>query len=139
LTGEGGRAGPGLGRSVHRLQNLRLVGVEHVGHRGADELEPAQGDQRDKAGDQRVLSSEWLNESTTGYPNADGHLRYGYQWWLSSDGSVILGQGYGGQFLYIVPKQALVIAKLSYWPSGWEAELEAETFAGFSAIQASFE
>jgi len=92
-----------------------------------------------KAGDQRVLSSEWLNESTTGYPNADGHLRYGYQWWLSPDGSVIVGQGYGGQFLYIVPKQALVIAKLSYWPSGWEAELEAETFAGFSAIQASFE
>ncbi len=67
---------------------------------------------------QRIISEEWVNESleqrvSLDMPNTTG---YGYQWWLGnlvSDGrayTLYSTQGYGGQFIFIVPELELVVA-----------------------------
>lgn len=85
----------------------------------------------------------WMRQSSTphrpglapgrlypGYP-----LGYGYQWWLTEDG--YMGHGAYGQFLYIKPRQRLVIVLLSAWERPWDYALEAEAYAAFDALEAA--
>lgn len=88
------------------------------------------------AGKRRILSADWAAHSTatdgeTGKKRREG---YGYQWWTLDDPDAFVGVGLHGQYLYVVPSQKLVIVKFSYWPTGWDEKLEAETSAGFKAI-----
>ena len=87
-------------------------------------------------GKRRILSADWAAHSTatdgeTGKKRREG---YGYQWWTLGDPDAFVGVGLHGQYLYVVPSQKLVIVKFSYWPTGWDEKLEAETSAGFKAI-----
>ncbi|HRE20156.1 MAG TPA: serine hydrolase [Rhabdaerophilum sp.] len=65
----------------------------------------------------RVVSSLWIREMLT-RRNAGGphtNLPYGYQWYVyhtpDRQHEAVMGIGYGGQFLYVVPALQLVIAK----------------------------
>ncbi len=88
------------------------------------------------AGKRRILPADWAARSTatdgeTGKARREG---YGYQWWTLENPDAFAGVGLHGQYLYVVPSQKLVIVKFSYWPTGWDEKLEAETSAAFKAI-----
>ncbi len=89
-----------------------------------------------RTADRQVLASDWVAQSTStdGLPNQARRDGYAYQWWTQEKPSAFAGIGFAGQFLYVVPEERLVIVKFSYWPGGWDEQLEAETKVGFSAI-----
>ena len=64
---------------------------------------------------ERVISEEWISESTTEYLTADENLGYGYLWWIGSfphgeeDTKVILANGWGSQFIMVIPDAGIVI------------------------------
>lgn len=84
----------------------------------------------------RILSADWTARSTATDGDSSTARRegYGYQWWTLGDPDAFAGVGLHGQYLYVVPSQKLVIVKFSYWPTGWDEKLEAETLAAFKAI-----
>jgi CubicO group peptidase (beta-lactamase class C family) len=88
------------------------------------------------AGQRRILSADWVARSTAtdGEESKVRREGYGYQWWTLGEPEAFVGVGLHGQYLYVVPSQKLVIVKFSYWPTGWDEKLEAETLAGFKAI-----
>jgi CubicO group peptidase (beta-lactamase class C family) len=60
----------------------------------------------------QILSSGWIDQSVRArVPNATGNLSYGYQWWIETrDGLEIWSaRGFGGQFIFIIPEQEMVI------------------------------
>ena len=65
-------------------------------------------------GDVRIVSEDWIEESTTNQVGSFASHGYGYYWWLSNIGDVeiISARGYGGQLIYIVPELNLVITSL---------------------------
>jgi CubicO group peptidase (beta-lactamase class C family) len=72
----------------------------------------------------QVISNEWIVRSTT--PKIHTELdesgpfsQYGYYWWLGSGanniGNICIANGYGGQFIVIVPDHNLVVVATSNW------------------------
>jgi CubicO group peptidase (beta-lactamase class C family) len=61
----------------------------------------------------QIVSGEWIEESTTEYFKVDPVFNYGYFWWLGNSQTekgtkVILANGWGSQFIFIVPKLKIV-------------------------------
>ena len=66
----------------------------------------------------RVVSEEWVRASTSPViadiapNNGRADTGYGYQWWVPAheDGraTIFAGNGYGGQFLHVVPEHGLI-------------------------------
>ncbi len=58
---------------------------------------------------EQIVAADWVAESTRAHISAgtlsDG---YGYQWWVDANG-YYMAQGYGGQFIYVVPEQNMVV------------------------------
>lgn len=101
-----GRDAQGRTLGWHMLQ-MRLVDMLKIGQLVLDK-----GEWQGK----RIVSASWINEMLT-YRNAGGptaNLPYGYQWYLfhtpDKKHRAVMGIGYGGQFLYLVPDLKLVIA-----------------------------
>ena len=70
----------------------------------------------------QVISREWIDVSTFPHVNFDENSGYGYQWWVPSiDTRIIAGNGYGGQFLFIVPEHELLVVF-----NGWNIHGQAE-------------
>ena len=69
-----------------------------------------------KRGDVQVVPSEWVRNSCTAHTisprNGDG---YGYGWWLGEFGGVetCYAWGFGGQYIFVMPKLDLVIVATS--------------------------
>jgi len=66
---------------------------------------------------QAVLPAEWVEASTTsqietGYRGFD----YGYQWWVDPAGGYH-ARGYGGQYIFVVPEQNMVVVFVSDFTS----------------------
>jgi CubicO group peptidase (beta-lactamase class C family) len=61
---------------------------------------------------QRIVSEEWLNQSTQPYIEGNLEDNYGYLWWLNESG-FYAGIGYGGQYMYVVPWADLVVVFMS--------------------------
>ncbi|MGH6644435.1 MAG: hypothetical protein ACRED3_17240, partial [Bradyrhizobium sp.] len=67
-------------------------------------------------------------------------LGYGYQWWsfpkgrksMANHDGAFTGIGIFGQFLYINPKERVVIVHWGCWPDPWIAGHERSLFALFS-------
>jgi CubicO group peptidase (beta-lactamase class C family) len=59
-------------------------------------------------GDQQVVSEKWVKDSTQKHFNATLFDGYGYQWWISPD-KFYAAVGYGGQFIFVVPKKNMVV------------------------------
>ena len=67
----------------------------------------------------RIISEEWIEESTTSYSDAGDNGGYGYMWWVAVDGRHITGlnledgaysaRGYNGHFILVIPDIDLVI------------------------------
>ena len=63
-------------------------------------------------GEERIISEEWVEQSTQPVVAFGEDRGYGYQWWvpLHKQGKteIFAGNGYGGQFLMVVPEQELI-------------------------------
>jgi CubicO group peptidase (beta-lactamase class C family) len=65
---------------------------------------------------QRIISEEWIQESTTPYSDAGSGMGYGYMWWITGDkvltnledGSYF-ASGYNGHFIFVIPDLDVVV------------------------------
>jgi CubicO group peptidase (beta-lactamase class C family) len=57
----------------------------------------------------QIVPSAWVEASTRKHHSATLQDGYGYQWWVSDNG-VYMALGYAGQFIFVIPEQALVVA-----------------------------
>jgi CubicO group peptidase (beta-lactamase class C family) len=57
---------------------------------------------------QRLLPEGWVQAATTPYTRTTGLEQYGYSWWLPEPG-IYHAMGNGGQYIYVVPDQDLVV------------------------------
>lgn len=70
---------------------------------------------RGKAGDRQIVPSDWIDAMTTPQINGMMQFFYGYQWWLGrslinrQEVTWSAGVGWGGQRLFVVPSQNLVV------------------------------
>jgi CubicO group peptidase (beta-lactamase class C family) len=94
-----------------------------------------------KWGSQQVVPESWIRESTqkqmdTPYGLA-GRYGYGYQWWMNSFGGYS-ARGYGGQYIFVIPKFEMVVVFTSGLPGNdfFLPELLMETFI-VKAVQSS--
>jgi CubicO group peptidase (beta-lactamase class C family) len=56
----------------------------------------------------QVVPADWVQNSTSPQITAGTLAKsYGYQWWVDDD--MFMMQGYGGQFVYVLPAQDLVV------------------------------
>lgn len=98
------------------------------------------------AGGERILPEGWVAEAS--HPRADSPqvaygrlvpglpLGYGYQWWafpsddarLPGHEGAFTGQGIFGQFLYLNPRENLVVVVWSAWPDPWVEAAEWATY-----------
>lgn len=60
----------------------------------------------------QIVSEKWVEESTKS-DTSDGSANfYQYQWWLPTPGEDFMAQGILGQFIYVNPKNDLIIVRL---------------------------
>jgi len=94
---------------------------------------------RGMANGRRILTPDWVEESTTPGPGGsrDG-LGYAYLWWTIADSEAYTMLGGEGQFVYVDPASETVIVKLSHIPVGSPEGTRAtnETFAFLAAASA---
>jgi hypothetical protein len=57
----------------------------------------------------RVLSAEWISESTSSHIDTGQGAGYGYQWWVRPSGAYE-ALGWGGQEILVFPQQDMVVA-----------------------------
>ena len=76
-----------------------------------------------KVNNQSIVPDWWLADATRGkFPTYDPDSLYGYQWWVldAKPGSVhegaFMGRGIHGQYMYINPKEKVVVVVLSARP-----------------------
>lgn len=73
--------------------------------------------QKGRSGTSQIIPEAWVTESTTpkhSFRLSNGSLKavsYGYLWWTDNTNSfpVFYANGYGGQFIYVVPEHNLVV------------------------------
>jgi len=79
--------------------------------------------QRGRSGDRQVVPAEWVDRATAPYFSwrssfgAQRQITYGYLWWVTdaSTGEAFFAWGYGGQFIYVVPAEDLVVVATTDW------------------------
>jgi CubicO group peptidase (beta-lactamase class C family) len=92
----------------------------------------------------QILSQKWIEESTTPngpnmqpgkIPGSDETLGYQYQWWIpeQSNGEY-MAIGVWGQYIYVYPKENLVIVKTSVDPNYIKPKYDDESIAVFRSI-----
>ncbi|MFA5466521.1 MAG: serine hydrolase [Candidatus Izemoplasmatales bacterium] len=59
----------------------------------------------------RIVSQDWISQSTSPQIQVDSVTDYGYYWWItSSSGSALnYALGWGGQMVFIVPNENLIV------------------------------
>jgi CubicO group peptidase (beta-lactamase class C family) len=90
------------------------------------------------ANGRRIVSADWIRQSTQRSGSDDGNPRggYGLQWWIVGDKGAFAAIGLQGQYVYIDPSTQTVVVKLSYFPPGDDSALDAETQAFLQAVSA---
>jgi len=72
----------------------------------------------------RLLPEGWVKASTTSATATNENaFEYGYQWWVLPDAGAYAAWGYGGQFLFVVPRLDL-IAVFTGWNIYDQPELD---------------
>ena len=87
------------------------------------------------ANGRRVVSAEWVRQSTQPNGPENSGRGYGLQWWTMG-GDAYAAIGLQGQYIYIDPSTRTVVVKLSDFPPGDTSTLEAETLAFMQAASA---
>jgi CubicO group peptidase (beta-lactamase class C family) len=90
----------------------------------------------------QIVPADWVDHATV--PDAPqvqlgklvkgSLLGYGYQWWTFPDDGAYSAEGIYFQFIFVNPKENLVIVKTSAADRPWDADLEGQTYAAFWAI-----
>ncbi|MCX7727897.1 MAG: beta-lactamase family protein [Bacteroidia bacterium] len=60
----------------------------------------------------RIVSANWVTESTKIDTTEGSVSYYQYQWWLPTPGKDFLADGFLGQYIYVYPEKKLVIVRL---------------------------
>ena len=68
--------------------------------------------------DEQVISSSWVNESTTTVTAFSGTSGYAYQWWTMPDLGVYFAAGLYGQYIFVSPEHDLVAVFTSGYSIG---------------------
>jgi CubicO group peptidase (beta-lactamase class C family) len=75
----------------------------------------------------RIVSEDWVTQSTTPHLSTQNVTPfvsdYGYLWWIGRQAGqdFYLANGYGGQFIAVVPELNLVVVAQSDWRGkGWD-------------------
>ncbi len=85
----------------------------------------------------RILSADWVRQSTQSRHPEDGTRGgYGLQWWTMGDSDAYAAIGLQGQYIHVDPATRTVVVKLSHFPPGDNAALDAETMAFMAAAAA---
>ena len=58
---------------------------------------------------QQIVSEEWVHQSTVNIVPVGGPGGYGYQWWLYPVYDMFAAMGMGGQEIYVLPEQDMVV------------------------------
>lgn len=89
-----------------------------------------------EANKHRIVSRDWIRESTR--PTAAGAPGpgYGYQWWMLGNPGSFQALGLQGQYIYIDPATRTVVVQLSYLPPGDDLSATEESMAFFAAASA---
>jgi CubicO group peptidase (beta-lactamase class C family) len=95
----------------------------------------------------QIVPADWVDHATV--PDAPqvqpgklvkgSLLGYGYQWWTFPDDGAYSAEGIYFQFIFVNPKENLVIVKTSAADRPWDADLEGQTYAAFWAIAAALD
>jgi CubicO group peptidase (beta-lactamase class C family) len=84
----------------------------------------------------RIVSAEWVRQSTQPRRTEEAQGGYGLQWWTMPGSDAYAAIGLQGQYVYIAPGARTVVVKLSHFPPGDNAALEGETMAFMAAAAA---
>jgi len=79
---------------------------------------------------EQILPENWMQESTN---PSSGANYYGYYWWLRSNNSY-RATGIFGQFIWVDPKEELVVAIHSAWNKAWRRDHDEHTSKMVSSI-----
>jgi len=79
---------------------------------------------------EQILPEDWMQESTN--PSAGANY-YGYYWWLRPNNSY-RATGIFGQFIWVDPKEELVVAIHSAWNKAWRRDHDEHTSKMVSSI-----
>ena len=90
----------------------------------------------------QIVPAEWIDRATApdgpqvqpGRLSKGSPLGYGYQWWTFPRDGAYAAEGIYFQFIFVNPKENLVIVKTSALDRAWDPLLEAQTYAAFWAI-----
>jgi len=82
----------------------------------------------------RIVSPDWVRDSTTAKAGPGPDPGYGYQWWIP-DSHSFQALGLQGQYIFVDRATRTVVVKLSYFPPGNEVA-DAETSAFMRAASA---
>ena len=93
----------------------------------------------------QIVPSDWVDRATApdgpqvqrGKLMKGSQLGYGYQWWTFPMDGAYSAEGIYFQFVFVDPKEKLVIVKTSAFDRPWDVSYEAQTYAAFWAIAAS--
>lgn len=89
------------------------------------------------ANGRRIVSEDWIRQSTQPIGAEDNRRGgYGLHWWTFAGTDAFAAIGLQGQYIYIDPSTRTVVVKLSYFPPGDNAALDAETQAFLGAVSA---
>ena len=61
---------------------------------------------------EQIVPTDWVAASTRKHITATLQDGYGYQWWVTDSG-IYMALGYAGQFIFVVPGKALIVAVTS--------------------------
>jgi CubicO group peptidase (beta-lactamase class C family) len=86
------------------------------------------------AAGESIVPDGWMAEATS---PSKGYEGYGYKWWLEGGGTY-MATGIFGQFIFIDPKNDVVISMHSNAPAAVETNYHAHADAAMKAIAASF-
>jgi hypothetical protein len=97
-----------------------------------------------RVGNVQVLPAEWVRAATRPDPDRpflhpgqlEGRHGLGYQhyWWLWPEDGAYSARGHGGQWLYVNPRQRVVIVQTAVYDKSLPGKDFAETVAAFPAI-----
>ena len=79
---------------------------------------------------EQILPEDWMQESTK---PSSGANYYGYYWWLRPNNSY-RATGIFGQFIWVDPKEELVVAIHSAWNKAWRRDHDEHTSKMVSSI-----
>ncbi len=93
----------------------------------------------------QIVPADWVERATApdgpqvqpGKLIKGSSLGYGYQWWTFPDDGAYAAEGIYFQFIFVNPKENLVIVKTSAFDRPWDRDLEGQTYAAFWAIAAA--